>query len=117
MVFGMSIIDIDGNGHHDIVLGNMGLNSKLKASKDQPVWLYHHDFDGNGQTDPMIFHYGREVGPICWSDDLIKQIPAIKRRHDSYISYSKIKSPEDLFVGSQLEQAKISSERNSDPEF
>lgn len=105
--FGMFVWDVDDNGHHDIVLGNMGLNSKLKASNDQPVWLYHHDFDGNGQTDPLIFHYmdGKLV-PFAGRDDLIKQIPAIKRKHDSYISYSKIKSPEDLFVGSQLEQAK-----------
>jgi hypothetical protein len=105
--FGMSVIDVDGNGLQDIVLGNLGLNSKLKASQEQPVWLYHHDFDGNGQTDPLIFHYmdGKLV-PFAGRDDLIKQIPALKRRHDSYISYSTIKSPKDLFDGNQLEQAK-----------
>lgn len=104
--FGMSTLDVEGNGLQDIVLGNMGLNSKLKASKDQPVWLYHHDFDGNGQTDPLIFHYmGGKLVPFASRDDLIKQIPVLKRKHDSYVSYSKLKSPKDLFDENQLDQA------------
>uniref|UniRef100_UPI0035942877 FG-GAP-like repeat-containing protein n=1 Tax=Aquiflexum sp. TaxID=1872584 RepID=UPI0035942877 len=104
--FGMSVIDVESNGLQDIVFGNLGLNSKLKASQEQPVWLYHHDFDGNGQTDPLIFHYmdGKLV-PFASRDDLIKQIPALKRKHDSYVTYSKIKSPKDLIDDNQLKQA------------
>lgn len=50
------IEDVNGDGKKDIIAGNLGLNSKLKASSEKPVWLYHHDFDGNGQADPLIFH-------------------------------------------------------------
>ena len=44
--------------------------------------------------------------PFAGRDDLIKQIPVLKRKHDSYISYSQIKSPHDLFDENQLKQAK-----------
>ncbi|MDI1323671.1 MAG: VCBS repeat-containing protein [Algoriphagus sp.] len=100
------IEDLNGDGKKDIVAGNLGLNSKLKASAEKPVWLYHHDFDGNGQADPLIFHYmGEKLVPLATRDDLIKQIPAVKRKHTSYLEYASIYSPEDLFQKEILDQA------------
>lgn len=99
-----------GGGQMDsrqLVLGNLGLNAKLKASKEKPVWLYHGDFDGNGQDDPLLFHYmGENLVPFASRDDLIKQLPGIKRNHDSYKSYAGIKSPEDLLDKPQLSAAR-----------
>ncbi|MAL12940.1 MAG: hypothetical protein CL554_05870 [Algoriphagus sp.] len=90
--------DINGDGLKDILVGNLGLNSKLKASHEKPVVFYHHDFDGNGQADPLIFHYmGEKLVPFATRDDLIKQIPGVKRMHSSYQEYAKISKPEDLF--------------------
>ena len=104
--FGLEVMDLDGNGYEDIILGNLGLNSKLKASPEKPVWLYHADFDENGQDDPLIFHYMEGLlVPFATRDDLIKQIPGIKRIHPNYVEYSKIKSPEDLLEKSQIEKA------------
>lgn len=81
-----------------IFLGNMGLNSKWKASKEKPLWLYHHDFDENGQEDPLVFHYMKDLlVPFGSRDDLIKQVPAVKKKHASYLEYSKIQKPEDVF--------------------
>lgn len=100
------IEDLNGDGKKDIIAGNLGLNSKLKASAEKPVWLYHHDFDGNGQADPLIFHYmGEKLVPLATRDDLIKQIPAVKRKHTSYLEYASISSPEDLFQKEILDQA------------
>ncbi|MDX5479942.1 MAG: VCBS repeat-containing protein, partial [Cyclobacteriaceae bacterium] len=90
-----------------LVLGNLGLNSKLKASLEKPLWLYHGDFDGNGQEDPLLFHYmGDKLVPFGSRDDLIKQIPGIKRKHDTYKSYAGLKSPQELLEKSQLEAAR-----------
>ncbi|MFD2200261.1 VCBS repeat-containing protein [Shivajiella indica] len=89
-----------------LLLGNLGLNSKLKASLEEPVWLYHGDFDGNGQDDPLIFHYMQgHLVPFASRDDLIKQIPAIKKKHESYVDYSGIRQPGELLDKKQMLEA------------
>ncbi|WP_297336776.1 VCBS repeat-containing protein [Algoriphagus sp.] len=99
--------DLNGDGLMDLIVGNLGLNTKLKASPEKPIWLYHSDFDQNGQSDPIIFHYMQEkLVPFATRDDLIKQIPSIKRLHPSYTSYAQLKSPESLFGAELLEQIK-----------
>jgi enediyne biosynthesis protein E4 len=104
--FGMEVKDLDGNGLEDIILGNLGLNSKLKTSDEKPAWLYHGDFDENGQEDPLIFHYMEgHLVPFATRDDLIKQIPAIKGKHSKYVDFAKIQSPEDIFTETQLSKA------------
>lgn len=103
----IEVADLDGNGKLDILVGNLGTNSKLKASKEKPAWLYHQDFDGNGQADPLIFHYlGEKLVPFATRDDLIRQIPAIKRKHKSYADYAQISKPEDLLTAEELQGAR-----------
>ncbi|MCH7398737.1 VCBS repeat-containing protein [Belliella sp. DSM 107340] len=94
------------NGDQYLLLGNLGLNSKLKAGSEKPLWLFHHDFDGNEQEDPLIFHYmGDNLIPFASRDDLMKQIPLIKKKHGSYVGYAQIKHPNDLFDSQQLKNA------------
>lgn len=89
-----------------LLLGNLGLNSKLKANANQPVWLYVHDFDRNGQNDPIIFHYMEgQLVPFASRDDLIRQIPGVKRMHADYRSYSQVRSPEGFFDKKNLQEA------------
>jgi hypothetical protein len=47
-------VDVDGDGHLDLIAGNLGLNSRLKATTDQPVRLYYNDFDGNGRKEQIL---------------------------------------------------------------
>ena len=97
------VADINQDGRMDILTGNLGMNSKLKATQQNPIWLYHGDFDKNGQADPLIFHsMGERLVPFATRDDLIKQIPGIKKKHNSYLSYSSITKPEDLFTAEIL---------------
>src|SRR5690606_32454420 len=45
--------DFDNDGDMDYIAGNLGLNSILQASEQEPVSLYAKDFDGNGSMDPL----------------------------------------------------------------
>ena len=55
--------DVDGDGNIDLIAGNLGLNSRLKASTEQPVRLYYNDFDGNGKKEQILTYYlgGKEI--------------------------------------------------------
>lgn len=95
--YNLEVADLNNDGKPDIVAGNLGLNSKLRASKNKPVTLYASDLDKNGQVDPIVFHYLQQIeSPFATRDDLIKQVSAFKKLHPDYKTYSKIKSPEEL---------------------
>lgn len=50
----LDITDIDGDGDLDILAGNMGLNTTLTASEEEPLVMYMDDFNGDGHVDPVI---------------------------------------------------------------
>ena len=102
-------ISITGKGPDlKIIAGNHGLNSKLKASREKPLRLYLKDFDGNKQLDPIMFHFmGKSQVPFASRDDLIKQLPYLKRKHSSYVEYAGVNRPSHLFSEQELEEAVI----------
>ena len=103
--FSITLADIDQDGDQDIIAGNLGLNSKLKASPEKPVSLFVNDFDRNGQVDPVMFHYMEEANiPFASRDDLIKQMAVVKKKHPDYEAYARVSAPEDIFASDLLEQ-------------
>ena len=104
----LTIIDIDGNGFKDIVAGNAGLNHKWKASENSPVKLYIDDFDSNGQPDPLIFYdFFGHYAPFPSKDNLMSQLPQLKKRFTSYTDFSEISGIEDLIGKSEDDISKV----------
>lgn len=82
--------DMDGNGSLDIIAGNLGLNSKYRASKEEPVSLFVNDFDDNGKSDPLIYHYiNGEQYLFATKDELMSQIREIKGKFVQYEDFAK----------------------------
>lgn len=80
--------DVDMDGDMDLVAGNLGLNSMLKASPQEPVELYLNDFDNNGIPDPIICAYQNGTSyPIASFDELKRQIMGIEKRYPSYADF------------------------------
>lgn len=77
--------DIDNNGFPDLLVGNWGENSKLKASPDYPLQLYVGDPDGNEAIDQImgIAKEGRYY-PFSGKEDLEKQFPFIRKQFEGY---------------------------------
>ncbi len=74
--------DVDGDGDIDFVAGNLGLNSELTASTEQPLRLYVNDFDDNGQVEQLLTYYidGREILFPTYAE-ITKQLPGIKKKY------------------------------------
>jgi hypothetical protein len=74
-------MDVDGDGDLDIVAGNFGLNSRLKASEQQPVTMYINDFDANGRVEQVMSYYvdGEEI-PFASKVLLEKSMPYLKKK-------------------------------------
>ena len=73
--------DIDNDGDDDFIAGNLGLNSRLKATEEKPVKMYYNDFDDNGRKEQLMTYYlgGREL-VFANKDELQKQLPFIKKK-------------------------------------
>jgi hypothetical protein len=82
--------DFDNDGDIDYVLGNLGLNSKLKASVNQPVMVCAKDFDDNGTMDALLTAYnGNREYLIHPRGILIDQMIAMRRRFKSFKEYGE----------------------------
>ncbi len=81
--------DLNADGKPDIVLGNQGLNTQMKASEKEPVTLYHKDFDENGSVDPVLcfFMQGKSY-PFVTRDEMLDQVSMLRTRFPDYKSYA-----------------------------
>ncbi len=98
-------VDIDNDGDMDIVAGNFGLNSRLKATAEQPVQLYINDFDGNGRVEQVMSYYveGKEI-PFASKILLEKSLPGLKKQFLLAENFAKA-DMKKLFDQKKLEQS------------
>ena len=99
--------DLDLDGDMDYVLGNFGLNTRFRPTKENPVKIYAKDFDENGIIDPIMTHYrdGREV-PVHLRDDLFKQLITLKKALPTYNDYASA-SITDIVPPDVLQEAEL----------
>jgi hypothetical protein len=98
----LTVADVNGDGHPDLIAGNMGLNNPFHISVDQPAELVSKDFDDNGIADPVVCYYikgndgkyGLQVGVS--RDNWVGQNPSIKKRFDDNAKFAKATMEEIL---------------------
>ena len=97
--------DVDGDGDTDLVAGNLGLNSQMKASENEPATMVYKDFDGNGSIDPILCFYNQGKSyPFLTRDELLDQITAMRPRFTSYEKYANA-TLSDIFTPEELRDA------------
>lgn len=74
--------DFDSDGDMDILVGNLGQNSRLKASSSQPIRMYVNDYDGNGKREQILTYYlnDKEI-PFANKLEIDKQLPVTKKKY------------------------------------
>jgi hypothetical protein len=98
--------DLDGDGDTDFVVGNMGTNWQWNVTSPGGLELYAADFDNLSRVVPVvaITEQGRQY-PYASRDELLDQIPSLKKKYPDYVSYSKATLAE-MLPGEKLKGAK-----------
>jgi hypothetical protein len=103
----IQIADIDRDGDQDIIAGNLGLNSILKASVKEPVEMYLNDFDNNGSLDQVICSYQNGISyPVASLDDLAGHITGLSKKYPAYSDFGG-KTVLDIFGKNILDQSLV----------
>lgn len=80
--------DMDKDGFEDLICGNLGLNSMLKASVTEPVEMYLNDFDNNGTLDQVICSFQNGISyPVASLDELVSQINVLSNKYKKYSGF------------------------------
>ena len=103
----VSVGDFNGDGKPDFVLANHGLNSRFKASMENPIRLFVNDFDQNGSFEHMFVQkQGDKHVPFTLKHELERQMPIIKKKYLKYSAYNN-QLLEDIFTADQLKKATV----------
>ena len=98
----IAVGDFNKDHKPDLMIGNWGDNSQIKASENAPAETYYKDFDNNGSVESILCCYiqGKSY-PYVTRDELLNQIGGYRTQYPIYESYADatletIFTPEDL---------------------
>ena len=102
----ITVADIDDDGDEDLIAGNMGLNSRIKADKDHPARLFVDDFDNNGQTECIPAYYKSDGRPYPYhlKGELQAALPGLKKKFLRFDAYAG-KTIDEVLTPAQLKHA------------
>jgi hypothetical protein len=102
--------DVNKDGTLDLIGGNLGLNYKYKASKEEPFKVFSNDFDNN-QTVDIVLSYPQKgtYYPLRGRECSSQQLPSLKKKFPSYNEFATA-SVYDV-IG--RDQAEYAYERNA----
>jgi hypothetical protein len=104
----ISFTDVNGDGKPDLIAGNLGLNTQIRATDKEPAEMYFTDLDNNGSIDPFFnFYIQGKSYPFVSRDELNEQIYPMRRKFNSYKMYAdatinEIFSADDLAKAGKL---------------
>ncbi|MFT5237144.1 MAG: hypothetical protein ACI9M9_000736 [Flavobacteriaceae bacterium] len=92
--------DFDNDGDMDYIAGNLGLNSKNKATLAEPFKIFTNDFDNNGSYDVALGYYNKGVlYPVRGRQCSSEQVPYIAEKIKDYTSFGNATIEEVYGIG------------------
>ncbi len=100
-------VDPDDGEESDLVAGNFGRNSRLRPAPNRPVRLYLNDFNGDGQSEPILTRPS-EGKHFLWArrDELIQEFPSFKEEFPTYESFGA-KQIREVFSSRKVQEATV----------
>lgn len=99
--------DLNKDGRPDLVLGNLGLNSYIRASAREPARLYVRDFYENGSVEQLLTFYKRGVSyPLAGKDEIVRQMPQLRSKYVAYSTFGASRI-QDILGPTELSKAKV----------
>jgi hypothetical protein len=97
----LTLADWDGDGEIEILAGNLGLNSQIKASSNQPAEILYKDFDNNGSIDAFLGYFIKSTKyPAANRDEILGQVNFLKKRYLDFKSFSNL-TMDELFTSEE----------------
>ena len=104
--------DFDNDGDIDYIVGNLGLNSFLRASDQYPVSVYAKDFDNNGSVDAIVTLFLKDKEGIkkeytaMSRDDILSQLPGVRKKFLLYKDFANA-DVHQIFPDDQMKGALV----------
>jgi hypothetical protein len=107
-------VDVDEDGDMDLVAGNSGTNSRIRADSLHPAQLYVSDFDKNGSLEQIINCASADGKnyPMALKHDLERTLPLIKKRFLKNNQYAG-QTMRTLFTSVELKEAVVKEANES----
>jgi enediyne biosynthesis protein E4 len=98
--------DLNGDGRMDYVVGNLGLNTKYRASPEQPAVLFAGDLDGSGRPNLVEARWeGGRLYPIRGRSKSAYAMPFIRRKFRTFDAWARA-SVEEIYGEERLTAAR-----------
>ncbi|MCL6293918.1 VCBS repeat-containing protein [Jejuia spongiicola] len=103
--FSIESMDIDNDGDMDYFVGNLGLNTKYKASVKKPFHVFCDDFDNSGTYDIVLTsNYKGTLVPSRGRECSSQQMPFIKDKFPTFSEFAEA-TLEDIYGKEALSKA------------
>ena len=87
---GVTSVDLDQDGDLDLVVTNVGLNTKYAASPDKPMAIFARDFDGNGTMDVVeAKRSGDRTLPVRGLSCSSQAMPFVREKFPSFDQFAR----------------------------
>lgn len=103
----LEVGDFNADSKPDLVLGNQGLNTRMKGTVSNPIRMYLNDFDQNGSIEQVYTQLVDGIAiPYTLKHELEKQVPSIKKKYIRYADYAN-QSLQDIFSKEVIDRSII----------
>lgn len=107
----VAAVDVNADGRKDLVLGNLGRNSYIRATPTEPARLHVHDFGNTGTLKQVLTFYKHGTSyPLAGRDELVRLMPPLRSRYPSYADFGASRI-EDIFPAEELRRSLVRQAR------